>query len=47
MVHTLTEKISSKNQMEVVRRVLEAFLSSNPKVGFTKVIITNNIILRT
>jgi hypothetical protein len=37
MEHVLTEKIDKKTLMEVVRRVVEAFLSSNPRVGFTKV----------
>lgn len=47
MVHALTEKIDKKTQMEIVKRVLEAFLSQNPKVGFSKVIIGRYNLSRT
>jgi hypothetical protein len=46
MVHALTEKIDKKTQQEMVRRVLEAFLSQNPKIGFSKVIILLEINLK-
>lgn len=37
MVYYITEKIDKKTQMETIKRIIEAFLKSNPEIGFIKV----------